>query len=116
MILEKFLNSFPLDSIYGIVGSVADKRFSWKRLRYYRENRLVGMVYTEFSKDSREKGKRVSGRTKVETLDCCCLIVNSKIIRERNLSFDENLAFHLYVEDFSLTAREKGIDTYVDSR
>jgi len=107
------LKNLSPDSIYGLIGAAPSKKFSWKHLRYYRHNEITGMVFTGLSKDSKKKGKVVCGKVKVETLDCCCLIVNSKLIRENNLRFDENLAFHLYSEDFSLSAKSKGIDTYV---
>lgn len=45
----------------------------------------------------------------VETLDCMCIIVNKETIIERNLLFDESFRFHMYAEDFSYSARSKGI-------
>jgi hypothetical protein len=41
----------------------------------------------------------------VDTVDCCCLIVHSSLIKKYELRFDENLDFHLYSEDFSLSVR-----------
>lgn len=45
----------------------------------------------------------------VETLDCMCIIANKETIIERNLLFDESFRFHMYAEDFSYSARSKGI-------
>lgn len=47
----------------------------------------------------------------VDTIDAMCMIVNEDIIKEYNLSFDENFRYHFYVEDFCLQARTKGIPT-----
>jgi hypothetical protein len=41
----------------------------------------------------------------VDTVDCCCLLVHSSLIKRYGLRFDEHLDFHLYSEDFSLNAR-----------
>ena len=110
---EKTLENLSQDFIYGVIGAAPKKKFSWRYLRHYRHNELTGRVFIGLSRKSREKGKRVCKNAKVETLDCCCIIINSKLIREHNLIFDNNLPFHLYSEDFSLTAKSKGIDTYV---
>lgn len=51
---------------------------------------------------------------RVDTFDCQCLIVNSSLIRDYKLRFDENLTFDLYVEDFCVNAYERyGIESYV---
>jgi hypothetical protein len=44
---------------------------------------------------------------KVITCDCCCLIVHSSLIKRCNLRFDPKCKFHLYAEDFEISAREK---------
>nr|QGT50692.1 hypothetical protein Elusimicrob1349_1620 [uncultured Elusimicrobia bacterium] len=56
-------------------------------------------------------GKRISKPAPVDTVDCCCLMVHSSLIQSANLRFDERFDFHLYVEDFCLAAKEKGIIT-----
>jgi len=109
----EILKDLSRDAIYGVIGAALVKKFSWSHLRHYRHNELTGMVFTSLSRNAPKKNIAVSGKVKVATLDCCCFIVNSKLIREHDLSFDENLPFHLYSEDFSLTAKSKGIDTYV---
>jgi len=40
----------------------------------------------------------------VDTVDCCCLVVHSSLIKKYGLRFDEHFDFHLYSEDFSLNA------------
>ena len=46
-------------------------------------------------------------RPRVDTVDCCCLIVHSSLVEKFHLRFDENLSFNLYVEDFCAMARVK---------
>lgn len=49
-------------------------------------------------------------RPRVDTVDCCCLVVHSSLVEKFHLRFDENLSFDLYVEDFCAAARiEHGI-------
>jgi len=50
-------------------------------------------------------GKYINRPEVVDTLDCCCLIIHSSLIKKHGLLFDENLDFHLYSEEFSLNAR-----------
>lgn len=35
----------------------------------------------------------------VDAIDCCCIMIHSSLIKKYNLSFDENLNFHLYAEE-----------------
>lgn len=56
-------------------------------------------------------GNRIKHPLTVDTVDCCCLIVHSSLIRKYQLKFDPLFDFHLYSEDFSLAARKKGIVT-----
>lgn len=59
-------------------------------------------------------GSSISGPTTVEVLDCCCMIIHSSLIKKYNLLFDENLNFHMYAEEFSLSAKKNyGIETKV---
>lgn len=58
-----------------------------------------------------DKGMTMS---KVETFDCCCLIVHSSLVQKHHLRFDENLLFDLYVEDFCATAKiQHGIQSRI---
>ena len=51
-------------------------------------------------------GRRLSRPARVETFDCCCLIVHSSLVKRHGLRFDEILEFDMYVEDFCATAYE----------
>lgn len=56
----------------------------------------------------KNSGMNAAGR--VGTFDCQFLTVHSSLIRQYGLRFDENLDFHLYVEDFCASASEKGLE------
>jgi len=49
-------------------------------------------------------GRRIEEPQTVDTLDACCLIVHSSLIVRHGLRFDPDLPWHLYSEDFSLSA------------
>jgi hypothetical protein len=51
-------------------------------------------------------GNRIKTIKTVTTLDCCCMIVHSSLINRYNLRFDENLNWHMYVEEFCLNAKK----------
>ena len=53
-------------------------------------------------------GCRLQKPAKVETFDCCCLIVHSSLVQRLELRFDKNLEFDMYVEDFCATAHQRG--------
>lgn len=66
----------------------------------------------ETIKGSGKCGQPISKPTPVDTLDCCCLIVHSSLIRKHSLKFDNLFGRHLYSEDFSLVAKQQaGIKT-----
>ena len=54
-------------------------------------------------------GRYLSRPANVDTLDCCCVIVHSSLLKKHNLRFDSTFDFHLYAEDFCLSAHLKGI-------
>lgn len=58
-------------------------------------------------------GRRLKRPSRVETFDCCCLMVHSSLVNRFNLRFDEKLEFDLYVEDFCAYAKSCfGIPSY----
>lgn len=94
------------ESLWGGIG--ASTRVRWG---IYHQWQLVGTV-EECRKDGSNRrmiGRAVSMGTPVETFDCQCLIVHSSLIQRNALRFDEHLTFDLYVEDFCMAAKEKGI-------
>jgi len=50
-------------------------------------------------------GCEIKEPTIVDTVDCCCIIMHSSLIRKFNLRFDENLSFHMYAEELCYRAR-----------
>lgn len=50
------------------------------------------------------RGKPIKTIAKVDTLDCCFLMVHSSLVRKHGLRFDEELTWDLYVEDFCIAA------------
>jgi predicted HAD superfamily hydrolase len=65
--------------------------------------------------DATEVGISIDKPAKVDTLDCQCIVVHTTLLQEYpELRFDENLSFHLYVEDFCILANSKyGISSKV---
>jgi len=43
----------------------------------------------------------------VDAIDCCCIMLHSSLINKYKLRFDENLKFHMYVEEFCYKARKQ---------
>lgn len=120
---ETILKADP-DTIFGPVGAAPRRGFavfmSIDEVRPFRlktgfplRSVTVGRIFEDGKHKRKYVGKKINKPTAVETLDCCCFAVNSESIRRHGLRFDENLEWHLYSEDFSLSAREKfGIETF----
>lgn len=125
------LSSLGPDRIYGPVGARLSEgdlqcclvwnRSSWwrPRPRWHRHffNETVGEVKchpaSEEVRGSRRCGASIIVPERVDTLDCCCLIVHSNLLRKHRLRFNPSLPWHLYSEDFSLTANTMfGIKTF----
>lgn len=51
-------------------------------------------------------GKKVSYQKGVDSIDCCCIIMHSSLIKKYNLRFDENLKFHMYAEELCYSAKK----------
>lgn len=77
------------------------------------KRKLLGQISQgQGDSDFEKLGKLIKSPKSVESLDCCCLIVHSSLIRKHNLKFDENLSWHMYVEDFCMGAKKNyGIKT-----
>ena len=57
-------------------------------------------------------GKRTAKPVRVDTLDCCCIIVHSSLLKKQPIRFDNRFDFHLYAEDFCLQAQKLQIPVY----
>lgn len=99
--LAKKLNGCDKNSLWSPIGCYRQSVFGIGRQRY------VGTIYDANRKTGVGlilQGRPVKKGTKVETFDCCCLIVHSSLVQKCNLRFDERLSFDLYVEDFCASA------------
>ncbi len=75
------------------------------------KRKILGQIQQGHNNNNFNKfGKKLLYPKDVSTLDCCCLIVHSSLIMKHNLRFDENLDWHMYVEDFCINCeKEYGI-------
>lgn len=99
-LLEK-LQALSPAAIYGPVGS---RRFGLGGIGW---QQVLGGI-TERNRNDTGRvwmpGRAVKTGTRVETVDCCALIVHSSLVQRLNLRFDETLEFDLYAEDFCAQA------------
>ena len=106
------------DSIYGPVGAATKKNFIFFirfngikiakfRLGFVNKTIIKGNIIEKAEAKQIYAGKAAKDNEIVETLDCCCFIIHSSLIRKINFRFDENLDWHLYSEDLSLFAKTK---------
>ncbi|TSD93133.1 hypothetical protein FOS14_23735 [Skermania sp. ID1734] len=120
------IRNLPTSSIYGVVGAVVvpGRRYlhigrEAGRLRItrgrFRHVRCLGQVKCQTDLyPPGVFGEPVEDFPVVDTVDCCCIIVHSSLIRRHGLRFDPQFAWHFYSEDFSLTAKARfGIETRV---
>jgi hypothetical protein len=102
--------------IYGPIGTGPTKqlvfiaslsRYGFERLRlgFYERWKKFGRIMQKTAKKTARMGQFIRKPVVVDTLDSCCMIIHSSLIRKHDLRFDENLDWHLYVEDFSLNAK-----------
>jgi len=101
------INNLNKNCIYGVIGIVLLKNWLIKIIKKILpiDNRLLyGQIIQGGEKKLFKHGKYLSKPKQVDTVDCCCIIVHGSLIKEHNLLFDEQLGFHLYSEDFSLSA------------
>lgn len=117
---EKILQKLDKNCVYGPIG-VALKPHKYWKLLFYPYNRRpsvrigneskecrFGEIY-EGTEKSHTTGRKISKPKTVDTVDCCCLMIHSSLLRSSGLRFDETFDFHLYTEDFCLAARHKNI-------
>ena len=57
--------------------------------------------------DFKEYGRRIWREKTVASLDCCCVMIHSSLIKKINLRFDENLSFHMYAEELCYSAKKE---------
>ena len=125
--LEPLLAQAPKDSIYGVVGTLATpgRRFLHlgRKSRFraelrrgrWSQIRVMGKIKCRDDlSPTGWVGEIASGFPVVDTVDCCCVIVHSDLIRRHQLRFNSEFPWHFYSEEFSLRSRrEHGILTRV---
>jgi len=106
------------DCIYGPVGADLKKQFvffiRFKGLKiaklkagFVEKQVIVGNMFENTNNLLKISGKKVKNSSIVNTLDCCCFIIHSSLLRLINFRFDEKLNWHLYSEDLCLFALNK---------
>ncbi len=119
---HEVLDKLDKNCIYGPIGITAKRHkalsltfHTWRKPSLKWGTELRPVYYGQIKQGSQNNeniiGLRLTSPQTVDTVDCCCLIVHSSLIRAKNLRFDEQFDFHLYGEDFSLAARQKGVLT-----
>jgi GT2 family glycosyltransferase len=117
--IEPKLARLDKNVIYGPIGTGPTKqlvfiaslsRYGFERLRigFYDRWKKFGRIMQKTARKTVRMGQFIRKPVVVDTLDSCCMIVHSSLIRKHNLRFDERLDWHLYVEDFSLNAKRNG--------
>lgn len=110
------LEALGKEFIYGPIGVGPVKqlvfiislgRYGFERFRigFYDRCKKFGRILQKTPQKTVWMGKYINKPVIVETLDSCCIIVHSTLVRKHNLLFDEQLDWHLYGEDFSLNAQ-----------
>lgn len=100
--------------IYGPIGARRKYGIFFRNFKIHSTRKMIVGQINQASKknDFYKNGKFLKRPKTVDTVDCCCVMVRASLIRRCNLRFDENLAFHLYSEEFSLHAKHNyGIKT-----
>ncbi len=99
--ISPLLEKLSPNAIYGPCGARQKKL-----LGIITKSEIIGQINESFKDGANERtiGQAAPTGIVVDTLDCCCLIVHSTLIKKHNLRFDENLSFDLYAEDFSINA------------
>jgi len=116
--LQPRLEQLDKRCIYGPTGTGPTKqlvfiaslsRFGLERFRigFYDRWKKLGRITQITPRKTQKMGRYIRKPVVVDTLDSCCMIVHSTLVRKYGLQFDENLDWHLYVEDFSLNARSR---------
>lgn len=93
--------------LYGNVGIRIERH---KRFDYI-------VLFGGLMQSNKDGGERILVKgflpsSRVTSFDCQLIAVHTSLLRRSGLRFDENLKFHLYVEDFCASACEKGIECW----
>lgn len=102
------LAQLPHNCIYGPIGVNIHFKFSvWPPKLFRRKVTEGRFKQGNNNTDFDIIGHYLTAPKTVIACDCCCLIVHSSLIKRYHLRFDPSCKFHLYAEDFEITARKK---------
>jgi hypothetical protein len=92
------------EAVYGPIGAILDDG----------KKKIYGEILQGHEGNLITHGKKIDRPTPVDTVDCQCLFLHSDTVRKYQLRFDEAapLDFHQYAEDFCLSAKTLGLQTY----
>jgi len=101
------------DFIYGPIGAKVFKGFFFGK----RDENKIGFKTTfklilgeimqgQNDFNLKKYGHKAFFKPTVDSVDCCCVIIHSSLIRKYNLRFDENLSFHMYAEELCYRAKK----------
>lgn len=93
--------------LYGPIGVLFESK---KNIDFLRIRGSVIQAKKDGSSSIKITGDKTEGP--VDTFDCQCLVFHSSLLAGKDLRFDENLLFDMYVEDFCAQAKERfGIES-----
>lgn len=106
--LDLVLKKLNQNHIYGPIGVKIFKGIFWGKQGQNKKTGLKNELKIAFGRilqgnndfNFTPKGKRIFHQITVDSIDCCCIIIHSSLIKKYDLRFDENLKFHMYAEDF----------------
>lgn len=116
--INSILKNIDKNCIYGPVGAGTKKQFAFfirfdgiklakARFGFINKQVIVGTVTEDSGNNKKVAGKKAKEFEQVNTLDCCCFIIHSDLIKKMNYRFDENLDWHLYAEDLCMLAKKQ---------
>lgn len=107
--MESTLKKLDKNSIYGAIGVNLYKGLFLGKNGFKRSLTIAWGRISQGNNDFSFKkyGRRVFFQKTVDAIDCCCIMIHSSLIKKYNLSFDENLSFHMYAEELCYRAKKE---------
>jgi hypothetical protein len=111
--VDLVLKKLSKDCIYGAIGvkifrgiffgKKEDNKIGFKTTLKL----ILGMVLQGQNDFNLKKyAHRAFFQPKVDSIDCCCIMLHSTLIKKYNLHFDENLNFHMYAEELCYRSKK----------